>query len=336
MNEPGIQSSLHAASGSGAALIQELGLVLYVGSAILFVLVISLLLRAVFSGARRVHARRWILGGGVVLPISVLSCLLIYSLAVGGALSDMSTRGILRLALDCISTGARALGIAAPAESSIRVEVIARQWWWEVRYLTPRTGIEGVVLANELHLPAGRPIELRLRSEDVIHSFWAPSLAGKVDMIPGRTNRLLLKADDTGVFRGQCAEYCGGQHALMAFYVIVEPEPEFQKWLEAQAIPAAVPDDPFLKAGHDAFLSGGCGACHTVRGTTANGRQGPDLTHVGGRHSLAAGILDNHIGTLAGWTAGSQDLKPGNRMPSLNIFTGRELRALAAWMESLK
>jgi cytochrome c oxidase subunit 2 len=187
-----------------------------------------------------------------------------------------------------------------------------------------------------LYIPVGRPVEVALRSDNVIHSFWVPALAGKVDMIPGRTNRLVIEARVPGVFRGQCAEYCGLQHAWMAFYVVAVPEAAYRQWRTDQAAPAIEPADATLRRGREAFLREGCGACHAVRGTPANGTLGPDLTHVGSRLSLAAGRLDNHAGTLAGWIADSQGIKPGNLMPSMNVFSGEELRAVAAYLESLK
>jgi cytochrome c oxidase subunit 2 len=336
MNAPGMQSAMHAAPGSGAALISELGLALFIGAVALYLLVAVLLLRAVTSGETQISVRRWIVGGGVVLPLVLLSALLVYALAVGNTLADMSARGPLRFVLDCISSGARAFAPANPDLDPVRIEVIGRRWWWEVRYGGPGTGATGVPLANELRLPAGRPVELRLRSGDVIHSFWVPALAGKIDMIPGRANRLVLRASKPGVYRGQCAEYCGGQHAWMALYVIVVPEPEYRRWLEQQSLPAVVPEAGTMRLGHDAFMRGGCADCHAIRGTAARGTHGPDLTHVGSRRSLAAGVLRNHHGTLAGWIAGSQDLKPGNAMPEAREFTGAELRALAAWLGSLQ
>ena len=336
MNAPGIQSVLHPAAGSGAALISELTLVLFIGGTVLFVFVMALLLRAVFSGERPVDTRRWILGGGVALPVVLLTLLLLYGLAVGGTLADANARGPLRFALDCISRGARALAAPVAAQPPLRIEVTGRQWWWEVRYWGPETGADGVPLANELRLPAGRPVELMLASGDVIHSFWVPTLAGKVDMIPGRVNRLMLRADESGVHRGQCAEYCGGQHAWMALYVEVMPEREFREWLGQQALPATVPVDPVLKLGYETFMQAECTECHAVRGTTARGTKGPDLTHVGSRLSLGAGLLGNHDGTMAGWIAGTQDLKHGAHMPASREFSGVELRAVSAWLGSLE
>jgi cytochrome c oxidase subunit II len=311
MEDVGIQSALHAARGSDAAVLHELGLVLYVGGALIFLLTMSLALYSVYSSEGRVDLRRWLVGGGLVFPAIALSALLVYSLSIGNSLDTH-----------------------APA-NALRVHVTGKQWWWEVRYELPGSSSR-VTLANELHIPAGRPVEIMLTSSDVIHSFWIPALAGKVDMIPGRTNRLVIHTSEPAVHRGQCAEYCGGQHALMAFYVVAEPEEHFRAWLARQAQPATQPVDPFLKLGYELFFRGGCQACHAVRGTPANAVLGPDLTHVGSRRSLGAGVLRNHIGTMAGWIAGSQDVKPGNAMPSMNVYTGRELRAVSAWLESLE
>lgn len=293
----------------------------------------ALLLYAVFAPARTIRTRRWLIGGGLLFPGTVLTALLVYSLAVGNALGSFQGEGVLRFLLDCVTDVSRALGSPPPTNTAVRIEVNARQWWWEVKYVSAAGDFE---LANELHLPAGRPVELHLVSEDVIHSFWVPSLAGKVDMIPGHRNRLVLKADEPGVHRGQCAEYCGGQHALMAIFVVVEPEADFERWRSRQMRDAVAPADEFLARGRAAFLRGGCGECHTVRGTEARGDLGPDLTHVGSRRSLAAGVLDNHVGTLAGWIAGTQSIKPGSLMPDTRAFDGQELRAISAWLKSLE
>lgn len=309
MNEERAQSVLHAAAGSGAEPLHTLGVVLYVGAALIFIVVLSLALYAAMAPERRADARAWVLGGGVLFPAITLAALLVYSLSIGDALH------------------------ADADDDALRVELVGHQWWWEVRY---EDGDTPVVLANELHIPTGRSVHLTLSSTDVIHSFWAPSLAGKVDLIPGRTNHLAIRVDAPGVYRGQCAEYCGAQHAWMALYVVAESESEFRDWLAKERRPASETNDEFLALGRDMFFRGDCQRCHTIRGTQARGADGPDLTHVGARRSLAAGMLRNHLGTMAGWIAGAQDVKPGNRMPSMNVYDGRELRALAAWLESLE
>ena len=324
-----------AAPDRGAALLHELGIVLYVGAALIFVVVMALVLHATFAGRLRASTRAWVIGGGIVFPAITLFALLTYSLAVGSAVSALDSGTALRLILDCFGIDARSR-IPPPAPGALRIHVIGKQWWWDVRYELANGDSRRAVLANELRIPLDEPVELVLTSTDVIHSFWAPSLAGKVDMIPGRTNRLVIRTSEPGVYRAQCAEYCGGQHALMALYVIAEPRERFESWLRQQAAPASMPEDEFLQLGYEAFFKGKCSECHTVRGTPAVGEDGPDLTHVGGRQSLAAGVLRNHVGTMAGWIAGSQDIKPGNRMPDSEIYTGRELRALSAWLESLQ
>jgi cytochrome c oxidase subunit 2 len=178
-------------------------------------------------------------------------------------------------------------------------------------------------------------VDVHLLTQDVIHSFWVPTLAGKVDMIPGRRNRVVLKADQPGEHLGICAEYCGGQHALMGFRVVVLDEPGFQQWLRREAGDAA-PADASLLGGQQVFMSAGCADCHTVRGTEARGAKGPDLTHVASRRTLAAGALANHIGTMTAWVVSPQDLKPGSLMPDTRTQTGADLRALATWLETLE
>ena len=326
------QSAMHPAADSGAALIDELARIMYVGAAAIVIVVLSLAVAAVLSKSRRIDERVWVIGGGIVFPSITLAALLVYSLAVGNGLSAIGSATALQLFLECFGVSNSTPDPAR--QRPLRIEVVGKQWWWEVRYESQ--GAEPIVLANEIRVPVNRPVELVLSTSDVIHSFWAPALAGKVDMIPGRTTRLLVQTSEAGEYRAQCAEYCGGQHALMALFVIARPADDFDAWLRRQRQPASAPRDEFLKVGYDAFFAGNCHQCHTVRGTPARGTAGPDLTHVGGRHSLAAGVLDNHIGTMAGWIAGAQDIKPGSQMPSEPIFTGVELRALATWLGSLE
>jgi cytochrome c oxidase subunit 2 len=197
--------------------------------------------------------------------------------------------------------------------------------------------------ANELHIPVGRPVVVDMVSEDVIHSFWVPKLGGKMDMIPGRTNRLKLQADKAGVYGGQCAEFCGGAHSLMGFVVVAHEAADWQRWLDTRLArlhpppaPAAAPISAEVLRGSQLFGEVGCAACHRVAGTTAQGLSGPDLTHVGSRRSLGAGILPNTRGTLIGWIGDSQSIKPNNRMPAYRSLQAAELNALAAYMESLK
>jgi cytochrome c oxidase subunit 2 len=332
MSPNAVQSALEPAADSAAALIDQLAQVMYAGAAAIFVVVMALVIAGVYANARSVDVRKWVIGGGLVFPAVTLAALLVYSLAVGNGVSAIGSSNALQLFLECFG-----IADASPlpqARRLLRIEVIGKQWWWEVRYEQPG-GRERIVLANEVRIPVDRPVELLLSSADVIHSFWVPSLAGKVDMIPGRTTRLRIQTSAAGEYRAQCAEYCGGQHALMALIVVAVPSNDFAAWLERQRQPARIPTG-VLKAGYDAFFKGDCHTCHAIRGTAANGTKGPDLTHVGGRRSLGAGVLGNHIGTMAGWIAGAQDIKPGNKMPSDPVFTGVELRALSAWLGSLE
>ncbi|RIL08058.1 MAG: cytochrome c oxidase subunit II [Proteobacteria bacterium] len=263
------------------------------------------------AGARDVLAREgMVLAMGLGLPVATLSGLLVHSLRTNAA-------------------------IAPRDPPALAIEVQGEQWWWRVHYLDDQ-GRPVFATANEIRIPVGRSVELLLRSGDVIHSFWVPQLAGKLDMIPGRTNRLRIQADRPGVFRGQCAEYCGGAHAMMAFHVVAEPPAEFEAWLQRQREPAAPPRDAEAARGRDVFLANGCGLCHHVAGTGAMGRFGPDLTHVGGRLHLVSGWLPNQRGSIAGWIASAQHVKPQNRMPSFTQIAGADLRALAAWLEGLE
>jgi cytochrome c oxidase subunit 2 len=226
-------------------------------------------------------------------------------------------------------------GRASAREGDVRrIEVVGEQWWWRVTYVGQH-GV-GIASANEIRIPVGQVVELVLRSADVIHSFWVPNLAGKVDMIPGRTTYLRLGADRPGTFRGQCAEYCGGPHALMAMEMVALPKGDYEAWLAAQTAPAAKPTADNAARGLALFLSAGCGACHVIRGTAAAGTIGPDLTHVASRRSLAANLLPVSKDSLARFITDNQHVKPGNRMPAFRIFSDADLDALAAFLAGLR
>ncbi len=306
----GLQSALDPA-GPSAASIHLLGRMMYIGAA-LVTLLVTVLMLAPFLRRREkaVNRNLFLWGGGVALPAVTLTALVPYVLTVGH-----ETR-------------------ASTAADRLSVDVTGYVYWWEMSYRRA-DGQSAVRSANELRLPAGEPVELFLRSNDVIHSFWVPNLAGKTDMIPGRVNRMVIQADRPGIFRGQCAEYCGTQHSLMAFDVIVVPRAEFDAWLARLVQPVREPPAPQLREGRDLFVSLGCSACHTVRGV-AEGHNGPDLTQVGARRSIGAGTLPGGVGNIAGWIASAQHLKPGNAMPSYDQLEGAQLRALAAYLESLK
>ncbi len=219
-------------------------------------------------------------------------------------------------------------------DAAVTVRVKAQQWWWQFIYEYP-DGTQIFQTANELHIPVGQNVRLQLESIDVIHSFWVPSLAGKLDMIPGRLNTLTLNAKNPGIYRGQCAEFCGLQHSHMAFLVVAQEERDYRSWQFAQHQSAIEPSNPEAALGKTAFMSKPCAACHTIRGTMAGGTSGPDLTHVGSRATIAAGLFDRTRGSLAAWIADPQTLKPGNNMPLIPL-TSDELRQISAYMEGLK
>jgi cytochrome c oxidase subunit 2 len=306
----GPQSAVDPA-GPAAASIHRLGVVLWIGAAIVTALVtVLMLVPFVRRRDRQVDRRLFLWGGGVALPVLTLSALVPYVMTVGGQMRAPET------------------------PDQLAVDITGYLYWWDVSYRMAH-GSGRVATANELRLPVGKPVELWLRSADVIHSFWAPNLAGKTDLIPGRATRMVIEADRPGTFRGQCAEYCGAQHSLMAFDVIALSPAEFSAWLVRLARPVAEPEDPELRKGRDLFLSLGCGACHTVRGTI-EGRLGPDLSAVGSRSTIGAGTLRGGIGNIAAWIASAQHLKPGNAMPSYDRLEGPQLRALSAYLASLK
>lgn len=308
----GIQSALDPA-GSDAGRLFQLTVILATGGTVIFIGVTALVLYAIFTEPERrawLGGQRTVVYGGLVFPVLTLSLLLPYGLTV---LRDTDVRH----------------------PDALHIEVVGEQFWWRVRY-PPEGDQPEVVTANELLVPAGRPVTVSVAAADVIHSFWVPNLAGKIDMIPGRINRLNFTAERTGVYRGVCTEFCGDQHARMAFDVAVLPPEEFTAWRAAQARPALEPSTPFLERGRALFLRGGCGSCHAIRGTEAQGQFGPDLTHVGSRRTIGAGQFPNNIGTLAGWIANTQEIKPGVRMPSYGSLSGEDLRALAGYLESLR
>ncbi|MGJ4929257.1 cytochrome c oxidase subunit II [Bradyrhizobium sp. HKCCYLS2038] len=226
----------------------------------------------------------------------------------------------------------RSISVAGQDDLTIRVGGL--QWWWSVEYIGPDPA-QGFVGANEIHIPVGRNVRLLLQGDDVIHSFWVPSLAGKQDLIPGRTNEITIRADRPGTYRGQCAEFCGLQHAHMGVLVIADKPEDFAKWADAQRAPAATADDEEVAAGREMFMRKPCAGCHSVRGTLATATSGPDLTHVGSRAFIAAGLLPTSRGALAAWISDPQTLKPGNNMPLVPL-TPDELRAVSAYLASLK
>lgn len=212
------------------------------------------------------------------------------------------------------------------------IQVVGHQWWWEFRYKTDDPS-RSFGTANELHIPVGKPVRLEINTADVIHSFWVPVLTGKMDTIPGQNNQTWIEAQTPGTYRGQCTEYCGLQHANMALFAVAQPQDQFEAWWNDQIEEAKTPQSPIAQAGESDFV-GHCGICHTVRGTRAGGRVGPDLSHLMTRMTIASGTLPNTIGYLSGWIAEPQHLKPGNYMPDLDL-TGPQLNRIRAFLETL-
>ena len=259
------------------------------------------------AGERR---RTIVVGGAVGVTVLVLFVLLVGDVVTG--------RGI------------HALNDPKP----LTIKITGKQWWWEVQYNDDLPS-NVVTTANEIHVPVGRPVKFELVSNDVIHSFWVPNLHGKKDLVPGHPISTWFQADREGEFFGQCAEFCGLQHANMRLLVVAEPEEKFQAWLAAQRQPAPTPVYESQQKGQQVFLSTTCVMCHTIRGTTAGGRVGPDLTHVAGRRILAAGAVRNTRGDLAGWVIDPQAKKPGTRMPQ-NPLNPDQVHALLDYLETLK
>ncbi len=292
-------------AGPEAAAIADTWWVMFWGGVAILALVMGLALGAVFRrpGGWAPRSDWLIVGGGLLMPVVLLTGLLIYGLVVS---------------------------VPPGPENPLTIRVIGHQWWWEVHY--PQGG-RVAITANEIHVPAGRDLRLELHSADVIHSFWVPQLGGKRDLIPGRANRLELRAEAPGLYHGQCAEFCGAQHAHMRLLVVARPEDEFHAWLARQHTPAPEPATPIERRGRERFFARGCDECHTVRGTPARGRDGPDLTHVGGRRTLGAGTLENRPGAIARWITEHHRLKPGNRMERFDHLPSEEVEAIAAWLE---
>jgi cytochrome c oxidase subunit II len=306
-----MNQSVMQPAGPAAEAIADIGWLLILGGTGIFIGVMLLLAVALRRGGRPVRPMLWILGGGVVFPTGVLAALFVYTLPFSPSWRPL------------------------PPPGSMFVSVTGHMWWWEVRYRSP-DGSGEIVTANEIRVPVGRPVYFALASKDVIHTFWVPALAGKIDMVPGRLHHLQLTADRAGIYRGQCAEFCGEQHALMALHVVAQPPAEFDSWLRAQARPAAVPATEQQIRGQAVFLANRCDACHSVRGTGEPGKLGPDLTHVAGRLHLGAATLRNGPEALAQWVAHVQRVKPGARMPSYERLRPEELAALAHWLGSLQ
>jgi cytochrome c oxidase subunit 2 len=309
------------AHGPQAAQVLDLWRITLVVCTVVFALVLLALLLALWRAPRGTHEtqpqvapddRRPLRGVGVAIAASalLLLALLVGSVATDRALAQMGLR------------------------DALHIELTGHQWWWSIHYDDPDPS-RTFDTANELHLPLGRPAILTLRSGDVIHSVWIPSLAGKKDLIPGRTTTLTLRADRAGLYRGQCAEFCGAQHAWMALPVSVDEPAQFDAWADAQRATAKPPADELARRGQSLVLRGDCAMCHAIRGTDAGARQGPDLTHLAARGTLGAGTLPNDAAHLAAWVSNPAAHKPGVNMPS-TAFSPDELQAVVAYLQSLQ
>jgi len=251
------------------------------------------------------------------------------AVAIGVAVSAVLLLGLLAAS---VYTSRALAGL--PLTDALHIELTAHQWWWEARYDDPEPS-RTFLTANELHVPVGRAVLLTLLASDVIHSFWVPSLVGKKDLIPGREATVAFRADRAGVYRGQCAEFCGYQHAKMALFVMADEPGAWQRWADAQRAPAAAPRTPQEARGRELFEKGTCAMCHAVAGTSAGGRHAPDLTHVASRLTLAAGAIPNDVGARAAWILDPQAIKPGVYMPATRL-PPEDATAIAAFLASLR
>jgi cytochrome c oxidase subunit II len=321
ISPPNMPSSLNP-HGPAAAHLAELWWVMLAFGTAIFVLVIALLFAALLRGRRGTSAtapdssngdtgRQWPIFGGIVLPLVVIGIVFGYSMYTLAAVENPQ------------------------GKPALKIEVVGRRWWWEVKYPD-----QGITAANEIHIPVGVPVQIQLQSADVIHSFWVPELHGKMDLIPTRINKIVIQADSAGVYRGECAEFCGLQHAHMGLMVVAQNKADYDSWVSAQQQPAAAPTDPIAMQGQQVFMSVGCVFCHTVRGLDdkqidrSSVDLGPDLTHLDSRLTIAGASLTKNRGNLAGWIVDAQHVKPGSLMPNTNIDS-EELQALLAYLETL-
>ena len=308
----GKQQSIVNAKGSEAQRIAGVWWLMFGLAAAVYVIVAGFILVGAFRGRRSEMGRPsrltdegliWV--GGLIVPTIILMLLAVVTVHSTTHLRETDT-------------------------GALRIEVVGKQWWWQVTY--PDTGFE---TANEIHIPVGRQVVIGLDSDNVIHSFWVPPLAGKVDTIPGQHNQLVFTAKQAGVYTGHCAEYCGIQHANMNFDVIAQPAADFDRWLAQHRNPPSGPSSDLEERGQLAFQSLPCAGCHTVNGTIAEGKVGPNLTDFGARRTIGAGTVPNTSSNLQRWITDAQSIKEGSRMPPIEMGSD-DARAIVAYLESLR
>lgn len=307
------QSTLHSA-GRFAAQVEGLWWIFFWICTVVYAVVIAAFLIALFRKRREtdsLHQRTplRVITIATALTVATLFAFLIASVAVSRSL-------------------------LAYEQPQVTIKLTGHQWWWQFEYEHADRSKQ-FSTANEIVIPVGEPVRVKLRTADVIHSFWVPSLQGKRDLTPRLSPDLILQADRSGVFRGQCAEFCGVQHAKMAFWVNAVPRADFDRWVEAQRQPSRIPSTSEQRKGQEAFMSAGCPLCHSIAGTNASGKVAPDLTHFGSRRSIAAGTAPNRRGFLAAWILDPQHIKPGSNMPP-SPMEGSDLNSLLDYMESLQ
>ena len=255
----------------------------------------------------------WALIGGFVVPFVILSVLF-----------GLGTDWLSNFPVD-----------AGKDPGGPEIQVIGHQWWWELHYVRGPVD-QHFITADVIHIPAGRPVNIEVQTEDVIHSFWVPALHGKIDLIPGQPNFIRIEADRPGIYRGQCAEYCGEEHARMLLWVVAQTPQDYEAWRLNELQPASNPTSQEALHGRDVFMGAACALCHEIRGTMALGRVAPDLTHIGSRPRIASNYYDNNDANLEAWITHAQSLKPGSEMPNLTAFSGSDLRAMVAYLRQLK
>src|ERR1041384_2197952 len=321
----GIQNSINPA-GPQANNLSRLWWLMFIVCSVVFVIVMTVLLLSLRNRTResvselvpqvepppdQERRRRNVVISAAMVTVIVLFVFLIASFSAGRSMTAELTN-----------------------KNGLAIEVTGHQWWWEIRY-SDVDASNIFTTANEIHIPVGVPVTFTLRGGDVIHSFWVPNLAGKKDLIPGKVNTIWLQADKPGVYRGQCAEYCGLQHAQMALWVIAEPQEQFNAWRQIQTQTSVPPTSDSQKRGQQVFLTSTCVMCHAINGTPAGSNIGPNLTHIASRNTLAAATMANTRDHLEQWIVDSQKIKPGNKMPQNNL-SNENLNALLDYLQSLK